>query len=163
MVALFAEIRTWKTRGDHLVLKGLAEQFQMNIHIISSETPNIFIHEQFFANSVGDTHIGLILQHHFLALDNKDIFHSNVNTSDNKPQGHLNEQHEAEDQAALENSLELCGLPYESGLFDKDPDWCNKIISCAPGEKQKPIPLLSDPHFEQLSNPEKFPDGQNGL
>ena len=26
-----------------------------------------------------------------------------------------------------------------------------------------PIPLLSDPHFEQLSNPEKFPDGQNGL
>ena len=153
-----------KQWGDHLVLKGLAEQFQVNIHIISSETSNIFIHEPFFANSVGDTHIGLALQYHFVALDdNKDISHSVVNSSDTKSQEELHEQYEAEDKAALEKSVELCGLPYESGLFNKDPDWCNKIISCAPGEKQKPIPLLSDQHFEQLSNPEKFPDGQNGL
>ena len=153
-----------KQWGDHLVLKGLAEQFQVNVHIISSETSNIFIHEPFFANSVGDTHIGLVLQYHFVALDdNKDIFHSTVNNSDTKSQEQLNEQYEAEDKAALEKSVELCGVPYESGLFNKDPDWCNKIISCAPGEKQKPIPLLSDQHFEQLSNPEKFPDGQNGL
>ena len=153
-----------KQWGDHLVLKGLAEQFQVNIYIISSETSNIFIHEPFFANSVGDTHIGLVLQYHFVALDdNKDISQSTVNSCDANSEEQLNEQHEAEDKAALERSVELCGLPYESGLFSKDPDWCNKIISCAPGEKQKPIPLLSDQHFEQLSNPEKFPDGQNGL
>ena len=71
--------------------------------------------------------------------------------------------HDAEDKAALERNAELCGLPYESGLFNKDPDWTNKIISCAPGEKHRPIPLLNDPYFEQLSNPEKIPDGQNGL
>ena len=171
-----------KQWGDHIVLKALAEQFQVNIHIFSSETPNIFIQEPFFANYVGDVHIGLILQYHYVALDNnKDVFHSTAKnikpretykTSDdqdmfiskNKSQEQLtDEQYQAEDKAALEKSSELCGLPYESGLFNKDPDWCNKIFSCAPGKKQKPIPLLSDPHFEELSNPEKFPDGQNGL
>ena len=153
-----------KQWGDHLVLKGLAEQFKVNIHIISSETTNIFIHEPYFANSVGDAHIGVILQHHFVALDkDKDISHSTADSSDNSLQEQQNEQYEAEDKAALEKSVELCGLPYESGLFNKDPDWCNKIISCAPGEKHKPIPLLSDKNFEQLSNPDKFCDGQNGL
>ena len=39
--------------------------------------------------------------------------------------------HDAEDKAALERNAELCGLPYESGLFNKDPDWTNKMISCA--------------------------------
>ena len=171
-----------KQWGDHIVLKALAEQFQVNIHIFSSEAPNIFIQEPFFANSVGDVHIGLILQYHYVALDNnKDVFHSTAKkikpretsktsedqdmfSSNNKSQEQLtDEQYESEDKAALEKSAEFCGLPYESGLFNKDPDWCNKIFSCAPGEKQKPIPLLSDPHFEELSNPEKFPDGQNGL
>ena len=170
--------------GDHLVLKGLAEQFHVNIHIISSETPYTIIQTPCSTNYIGDVHLGLILQYHYVALDNnkgvllstahenhnETRFTSEINEhermvcSNNESQEPTNdEQYEAEEKAALQKSAELCGLPYESGLFNKDPDWCNKIFSCAPGENQKPIPLLSDPHFEQLSNPEKFPDGQNGL
>ena len=62
-----------------------------------------------------------------------------------------------------QKSIKFCGLPYENGLFEQDPDWCNKIIPCAPGEEQKPIPLLTDQRFEQLSNQEKNPDSQNGF
>ena len=73
------------------------------------------------------------------------------------------ELYEVQDREALEKSAELCGLPYETGLFSKDPDWTNKTLACAPGEKHKPIPLLTDRFFEEMSFPDKFADGKNGL
>ena len=176
--------RQW---GDNITLQGLTEQFQVNIHIISSETENIPTHAPTSGVSKADLYIGLILQRHYVALDRycevtsrhtehvrsrKKASHiSGANKADSTPMqsndtGQEDDDlvdHDAEDKAALERTAQLCGLPYESGLFNKDPDWTNKIISCAPGEKHKPIPLLNDPYFEQLSNPEKFPDGRNGL
>ena len=167
-----------KQWGDNVVLVGMAERFKINIHVISSETTYISKHGPYSENAIADVHLGLILQHHYVALDkNFEVSHeteknvyrkvtSKTKSNVNKPQlsnvnnttlEEPNVQHEAEDKAALKKSAELCGLPYESGLFNKDPDWSNKVISCAPGEKNKPIPLMTDPHFEQLSNPEKFP------
>ena len=176
--------RQW---GDNITLQGLAERFQVNIHIISSETENIPSHGPTSGISKGDVYIGHILQRHYVALDRycevashqakhdrsqgRDLPISKSKKAGSTPM-ELNDtgqensdlvDHVAEDKDALERNAELCGLPYESGLFNKDPDWTNKIISCAPGEKHRPIPLLNDPYFEQLSNPEKFPDGQNGL
>ena len=176
--------RQW---GDNITLQGLAERFQVNIHILSSETEYIPTHGPTSGISKADVYIGHILQRHYVALDRycevtshqgkhdrgqgKDLPISEANKADSIPM-ELNDtrqedsdlvDHDAEDKAALERNAELCGLPYESGLFNKDPDWTNKIVSCAPGEKHRPIPLLNDPYFEQLSNPEKFPDGQNGL
>ena len=176
--------RLW---GDNITLQGLAERFQVNIHIISSETENIPTHGPINGTSKADVYIGHILQRHYVALDRycevtshqtkydrshrKDLPISEANKADSAPMESNDTgqedrdlvDHDVEDEAALERNAELCGLPYESGLFNKDPDWTNKIISCAPGEKHRPIPLLNDPYFEQLSNPEKFPDGQNGL
>ena len=176
--------RLW---GDNITLQGLAERFQVNIHIISSETENLPTHGPISGTSKADVYIGHILQRHYVALDRycevtshqakhdrshgKDLRISEASKADSTPMESNDTgqedsdlvDHDAEDKAALERNAELCGLPYESGLFNKDPDWTNKIISCAPGEKHRPIPLLTDPYFEQLSNPEKFPDGQNGL
>ena len=176
--------RLW---GDNITLQGMAARFKVNIHIISSETDNMPTHGPSSGISKADVYIGHILQRHYVALDRyfevtshqrkhdrsqgKDLSISEPNKSDSTTMqsNHIGQEdsdlvdHDAEDKAALERNAELCGLPYESGLFNKDPDWANKIISCAPGEKHRPIPLLNDPNFEQLSNPEKFPDGQNGL
>ena len=176
--------RLW---GDSITLQGLAERFQVNIHIISSETENLPTHGPISGTSKADVYIGHILQRHYVALDRYcevTIHHTKHDRNQGKylPISEANKagsipmqsnntgqedndlvDHDAEDKAALERNADLCGLPYESGLFNKDPDWTNKIISCAPVEKHRPIPLLNDPYFEQLSNPEKFPDGQNGL
>ena len=40
-----------------------------------------------------------------------------------------------------------------------DPDWTNNIVLCT-WRKTKPIPLLCDAHFEELSNPGKCPGGK---
>ena len=37
------------------------------------------------------------------------------------------------------------------------------MFSIAPGQGNKPIPLLTDKLFEELSNPDKFPFGKGGF
>ena len=37
------------------------------------------------------------------------------------------------------------------------------IFSIAPGERQKPIAILTDEHFEEMCNPTKYPCGNFGL
>ena len=69
----------------------------------------------------------------------------------------------AEDEAAFERNYKVQGLAYETSMMKENPDIANKILSVAPGESQKPIPLLSDEHFEELSNPDKYPYGRNAL
>ena len=166
-----------KEWGDPLAIKGLAERFQVNIHVSSSETSYISVHEPYSGSST-NIHLGLILQYHYVALDKCIDSHSNENKinrrntmSDNR-RNQINRNHdlntqdelfEVQDRDALEKSAELCGLPYETGLFSKDPDWTNKTLACAPGEKHKPIPLLNDRFFEEMSFPDKFADGKNGL
>ena len=174
--------------GDEFTLQALAQRFQVSIHVISSETQNTPTHEPTNGESKAHVNIGIILQHHYVALDRyceitshqtkHDIRHSekvlplseadttgstSMQQNDRDQEDTDMDTHDVEEKAALERNAEICGLPYESGLFNKDPDWTNKFISCAPGEKHRPIPLLNDPYFEQLSNPEKFPDGKNGL
>ena len=61
---------------------------------------------------------------------------------------------EKEDIIALEENCKLRDLPY---------DTCLQFFSIAPGEGNKPIPLLTDNLFEELANPEKFPTGKGGF
>ena len=43
------------------------------------------------------------------------------------------------------------------------PEEANQVFSIAPGEGNKPIPLLTDTLFEELANPDKFPYGDGGF
>ena len=68
-----------------------------------------------------------------------------------------------EDDVAFERSSKVQGVPYKTSLLNKTSNMSDKIFSVAPGEGKKPIPLLSDKHFEELANPDKYPDGGNAL
>ena len=67
-----------KEWGDPLAIKGLVERFQVNIHISSSETTYISVHEPYNGSSI-NLHMGLILQYHYVALDKCIESHSNEN------------------------------------------------------------------------------------
>nr|XP_039256248.1 uncharacterized protein LOC120332966 [Styela clava] len=66
-----------------------------------------------------------------------------------------------EDEIDLKHSTSVRGLQYESTVVNDDIS--NKIISMAPAEDEKPIPLLADDKFEQLAYPSLYPDGNNGF
>ena len=69
----------------------------------------------------------------------------------------------AEDEAACEQLYRIRGLPFETSMIRDGPDFMDKLIRIAPAESEKPISLLSEKHFEELSNPDKYPDGVNAL
>ena len=67
---------------------------------------------------------------------------------------------ESENQQAFEKACKLCFLPFDSCLQNENPD---HIFSVAPAEGNKPLPLFSDELFEELANPDKFPNGSGGF
>ena len=74
-----------------------------------------------------------------------------------------NNDEEKEDMRAMEENCKLRDLPYDTCLQNELSEEANQIFSIAPGEGNKPIPLLTDNLFEELANPEKFPTGKGGF
>jgi len=54
-------------------------------------------------------------------------------------------------------------IAYDTCLQDDDDEGKEKIVSVAPGEDQRPIPILEDKFFEELAFPDKFPLGSGGF
>ena len=48
-------------------------------------------------------------------------------------------------------------------MLNDSLDLSNSVVNVAPGQDEKPRPLLSDPHFEELAYPNLYPDGRNAL
>ena len=76
---------------------------------------------------------------------------------------HLEDKERAEDAAAFEHACKIKGAPFETTLLLEYPELGGKIYSVAPGEGQKPIPILTDPKFEEMCNPNKYPLGRRGI
>ena len=64
---------------------------------------------------------------------------------------------------AIEENCKLRDLPYDTCMQNELPKEANQVFSIAPGEGNKPIPLLTDTLFEELANPDKFPYGKGGF
>ena len=94
--------------------------------------------------------------------------HVNMSSSDIDPNDteetlcNATNEEEKEDIIAMEENCKLRDLPYDTCLQSELPEEANQIFSIAPGEGSKPIPLLTDKLFEELSNPDKFPSGKGG-
>ena len=66
------------------------------------------------------------------------------------------DEDEKEDMITLEENCKLQDLPCDSCLQSEIPEQANQIFSIAPGEGNKPLPLLTDRLFEELANPENL-------
>ena len=57
----------------------------------------------------------------------------------------------------------ITGCPQESLLAAENPEADAQIYSLVPAEGQKPISIMTDTHFEQMCNPDKFCFGNGGF
>ena len=95
----------------------------------------------------------------------------NINDSDSdsnerecdRAKENISDEIEKEDMIAIEENCKLRDLPYDTCLQNELPEEANQVFSIAPGEGNKPIPLLTDTLFEELANPDKFPYGKGGF
>ena len=153
--------------GDHIVIQAIAHMLNITITILEHREnyPNGFItvilpNDENEGNVAENAlHLGFIPQHHYTSLEEFDdradpgSEESDVETS----------SHEAkEDMIAMEENCKLRDIPYDTCLQNELPEEANQIFSLAPGEGNRPIPLLTDTFFEELANPEKFPHGKGG-
>ena len=98
---------------------------------------------------------------HNNAKTDSDCSTMDPNDTEGKHDRHNNEE-DNEDILAMEQNCNLRDLPIDTCLQCEVPEQANQIFSIAPGEGSKPIPLLTDKLFEELANPEKFPNGKGG-
>jgi hypothetical protein len=70
----------------------------------------------------------------------------------------------ADDEANSEEMASIRGLPFETLMMNENSELndVSKVISVSPAEGEKPVPMLSE-YFEELSNPDKYHNGKNGL
>ena len=88
-----------------------------------------------------------------------------LSTDPNDTEGkhiNCNNEEDNEDMIAMEENCKLRDLPIDTWLQCEVPEQANHIFSIAPDKGSKPIPLLTDKLFEELANPEKFPNGRGG-
>ena len=188
-VTYLADLESGHQWGEHLALKALAEMFMVKINVLATENPDMEPILPVQLNPQYELNVGLIQQCHYVALEGKSTMKklndSNVksntkratqdtNTNNNgkiKNKQNLKDEHAKdmeeqmmrEDENAFEEASKVRGLPSETSLIRDNPELADKEISFAPAEHEKPLPLLSDTHFEELANPDKYPDGRNAL
>ena len=70
------------------------------------------------------------------------------------------------DDATIENDAhtrQITCCPQESMLSAGNPEADAQTYSVAPAEDQKPISIMTDEHFEEMANPDKFCFGKGGF
>ena len=78
---------------------------------------------------------------------------SDTDLSDNEGKDDNPNNEEKEDMIAMEENCKLRELPCDTCLQSELSEEANQIFSIAPGEGNKPIPLLTDKLFKELANP----------
>ena len=58
-----------------------------------------------------------------------------------------------------EHRWQISGAPQASMMCVENPEIFREIISVAPAEGERPLNFMTDPNFESMSNPDKFPYG----
>ena len=150
--------------GDHIVIQAVALMLNITITILEhwANCPNGFLtvvppNE---GNETENTlHLGFIPQYHYTSLEE---LHNRANSGSEESDADISSHESKEDMIAMEENCKLRGFPYDTCLQNELPEEASQIFSLAPGEGNRPIPLLTDKLFEELANPEKFPHGKGG-
>jgi hypothetical protein len=156
--------------GDNIALQGISNMLEITIEVtqVTNNYDTVTTISPACGNSNCTVNVGLIMQYHYVGLDPitasstaddsniDDVNSTHVDTTDE-----LNDDVIAEGD---EHNLHIDGGPQTcSALLVENPETDNHIYSIAPAEGQKPLSILFDNGFEEMSNPDKFCDGTFGF
>ena len=121
--------------------------------------------------------VGLVMQYHYVGLS---LCHSSVkknvqhipNIARENPlniESNSDSHDSAADEGVLDDATiekgdehirQITCAPQASMMSVENPEAFKYIICVAPAEGQKPLNVMTDPNFEAMSNPDKFPYGK---
>ena len=162
--------------GDHITIQGIADMLSVKINVLSSHGHMLSLIPA-KCNAEFEVFVGLIMQCHYVGLDRVSSCHSNVTknvynvpniagqiTFISEPNTDSHDTEAVEDtlddsivEEGDEHTKQITGGPQASMLSVENPEAFKDIICIAPAEGQKPLNVMTDPNFEAMSNPDKFP------
>ena len=150
---------------DDIAVQGLADMLHVDINVVSTINPDMKPIRTSHHTPIGVIHLGLIGQFHYQALEiDFQSQAANQEPSTSSPPDPPIEEHDKEDEEACNYQAQL-RLSYDCFMQREDTleATTDNVFAVAPGERQKPIGILSDQHFEEMCNPTKYPRGRFGL
>ena len=118
--------------------------------------------------------MGLILQCHYVGLDKipacgsdaveHDVSGENLeehshNIPDSQPATAADALDDTTVREGDEHRWQISGTPHASMMCVENPESFREIICVAPAEGERPLGFMTDPNFEAMCNPDKFPYG----
>ena len=163
--------------GDDVTIRGLSDMLNITINVFSTLGSNVITVVPASGNSIGIVYIGLMGQRHYVGLDpvttindsnsvadNVSSVPSTTNSNNNNPDNNNDTLADATIEEGDEHLWQITGgAPITSVLSADDPEVEAQICSVAPAEGNRPVDIVRDKYFEELSNPTKFPYGKGGF
>ena len=166
--------------GDHITVQGISNMLDIIINVFSTISEHVTVVIPTNGNSVHNVYIGLIQETHYVGLDKVNVDEANVSEAnvseanvdeanvDNKANVDTCDHSEDLDDSTFEkgdeHSIQITGGPQVCSVLSiEDPEAEGQVYSVAPAEGQRPINIMTDPQFERMCNPEKFPLGIGGF
>ena len=151
--------------GDHIAIQGIADMLNISINVLSSLSATVIPIVPRECCAQNELYVGLILQYHYVSLDKIAMTEDPVSTSNvaqtSTPESTQNASthlttdtiDDAVFEEGDEHTRQITGGPQASMMSVENPE---ATVSVAPAEGQKPLLIMTDPHFEAMFNPDKF-------
>ena len=151
--------------GDHITMQGIADMLCVKINVLSSHHSILSVVPG-TRSAECEISVGLIMQYHYVGLETSG---SNVEQNAQPTTSSSDDTEDAPvadetlDDATIEEGDEhrrqISGAPMASMMCIENPESFRDIICVAPAEGERPLNIMTDPNFEAMSNPDKFPFG----
>ncbi len=141
----------------------------ITVNVLSTLTEHVTVVSPTNGNSVRNVYIGLIQEAHYVGLDNVNVEANVIDIVDetNVDTCTCSDSEDLDDstfEKGDEHSLQITGGPQVCSVLSvENPEAEGQVYSVAPAEGQRPISIMTDPQFELMCNPEKFPLGIGGF
>ena len=151
---------------DNITMQAISYMLSVTINVLSSHHPvySVTPTNGYVANEI---FIGLIMQYHYVGLDTipqvqavdieptqpvkTDTVVQQPEQSEPVPD---NELDDTTVTAGDEHRIQISGA---SIMCVENPESFRHTMCVAPAEGEKPVNIMTDVHFEAMSNPDKFP------
>ena len=150
-------------------MQGIADMLSVKINVLCSHHPMLEVTPS-GCNTLCEVFVG---QYHYVGLDRIPVSGSSVEQNAQNGQNVAEENYEthtdfhnatAADDTLADATIEegdehrrqITGAPLASMMCVENPE---QIICVAPAEGERPQSFRTDPTFEAMSNPDKFPYG----
>ena len=167
--------------GDHIALQGICNMLEITVEVmqVACNYDTVVTVSPTCGNSSHKVYVGLVMQYHYVGLDpisntscvtniinDCNVENVNVNVNDTQQNSASVNTDELNDDVIAqgdEHNLSITGGPQACSMLSvENPETDNHIYSIAPAEGEKPLSIMFDIDFEEMSNPDKFCVGTGG-